>query len=41
MKREHPNIADKLIEYQLKAKDVFDAKLPVDYMIGLCSVIEM
>lgn len=22
MKREHPNIADKLIEYQLKAKDV-------------------
>lgn len=26
---------------KLKAQDVFDAKLPVDYMIGLCSVIEM
>lgn len=26
---------------KLKAKDVFDAKLPVDCMIGLCSVIEM
>lgn len=26
---------------KLKAQDVFDKNLPVDYMIGLCSVIEV